>query len=191
MGNDREPWWSADDEEYSGATPIFSDGPDATDATEAADSADSADHKSAGDEDPRPRRTENPRPDWPPTGSAITEALRLAAALSSWSQQTGLTDQLKGLAGEAGAVLAARAAAAGLGNLSGGGAGGVDSDEGEDDTADFALEGGSTCEVCPLCRGVDLLRAVQPQLADGVTEAMASISFALESALATMDTDRD
>lgn len=175
MASDREPWWSADDEEFSGATPIFSDSEDA-----------------AGESTPR---TDPPEPgagsSRPGTGSPVAEALRLAAAVSSWSQQTGLTDQLKDLAGEAGAVLAMRAATAAA-------AASADQDDESDDdtsrgaaTSDFAVEHGSTCEVCPLCRGVDLLRAVQPQLAEGVTEAMASISFALETALANMDDNRN
>lgn len=164
---DSEPWWNAGDDKFAGATPLFegerapADSAAEEEPTDSAppgaDGAESADTSAEGSAD-----------------SPIMEALRLAAALSAWSEQSGLTETLRGLAAQAGEQ---------LGSL-------ADTDnpvlhlvtEEHDEGGPSA---GSTCAYCPLCRGVDILRVVQPQVAQGVAEAMASLTTALNAAVAS------
>ncbi len=141
------PWWSAGDEEYAGATPMFEgdEGP----AEESAPPGPSASAEA------------------PPVGSAIGEALKFAAALTAWSEQSGLTDTLKTIAAEAAEALNAP-------------------DAPPADAAAPLLEPHTTvvvCDFCPVCRGMDVLRQAQPHLAQGLAEAMSSLTQALNLAV--------
>lgn len=161
---DQSPWWNADDDNFAGATPLFD-----------------------GDRRPHPEgeRVIPPPPPPPPpagepAGSAIGEALRLAVAVAEWSNQTGLTDTLRQLAAEAAEALTEPAA---------------DADAASDDATaaagatprreplSLAAEPQMVCDYCPLCRGVEVMRHVQPQVSQGLAEAMASLTEALNVAV--------
>lgn len=173
--SDEEPWWSADDSAFVGATPIFESSDDQP--TPADDSADGPDTTT--------------RPDMSAAGSPVMEALRLASALSEWSRESGLSDTLRALASEAASSLSdAGLVATETPDEDSGGDGASREDQQRtplrlvDPPAGY--EGGaheSTCEYCPLCRGLDVMRTVQPQLATGIAEAMASLTEALTAAL--------
>ncbi|MFI0431728.1 MAG: hypothetical protein ACH36H_01135 [Candidatus Nanopelagicales bacterium] len=156
MADPDAPWWSADDEEFAGATPIFGGESEGAAAPDGA----SADEDTA--EDSRARAG-----DQQPVGTAIGEALKFAAALTAWSEQSGLTDTLKTIAAEAAEALNDPAAEAAP-------------------TVAPVFDAHSTvvvCDYCPVCRGMDVLRQVQPHLAQGLAEAMSSLTQALNLAV--------
>lgn len=158
------PWWSAEDDAFSGATPLF-------------------------DGQRRRHPDEPPLVPPPPTvddvGSPIGEALKLAGAVMRWSQESGLSETLEQLAGEAASVLASAMA--------------DPTNEAAPDGESAAkvtplplhrVPGSSTdddtelvCDYCPLCRGVAMMRSVQPQMSQGISEAMASMTAALDYAV--------
>lgn len=144
-------------------------------------------------------------------GTAAQEAVRLAAAVASWASRTGLSDTMRGIAEQtAGSVrAAARAAAAGS---EGGGrraegdeyaASGppdsvgdgdqiddgeeVDDDEGEEPRIVYE----STCDYCPVCQGMTLLRTVSPEAAEGMAEALAAVTDAVRQAVEGMAAPSD
>lgn len=156
------PWWSADDNSFSGATPLF---------------------------DGQRRRHPDEPPVVPPppkvgdVGSPIGEALKLAGAFVRWSQESGLSETLETLAQEAAGTLAEALAP-------------DESDDGDEgprevhaiplhrvrgDGSDGSDE--LVCDYCPLCRGVSMMRSVQPQMSQSVAEAMASMTAALNYAV--------
>lgn len=158
-----QPWWSAGDEEFAGATPLF-DGV----------------KRPHPDEEPPPPP---PRPE--SVGTPIGEALKLAGAFMQWADQSGLSDTIRDLAAEA---------ATALDN--------ADQSRSQDGVppgnekptpihavplhSAFTGEGEQpllVCDYCPLCRGMEVMRAVQPQMSQGVAEAMASLTSALNYAV--------
>lgn len=163
------PWWSADDEQFSGATPLFEGGADAdaTDGAEAAEGAGTGSDESGADATADAGSSTTSTPPSGSAGTPVMEALRLAAAVAAWSNETGLTDTLRELAGEAAEQLSASTAAGELPLA--------------DATPTATHE--ATCDYCPLCRSVAILRVVQPQMAQGVAEAMAGLTEALEAAV--------
>lgn len=170
------PWWNADDAAFAGATPIFDD-----------EQPSAPPPPDAGGESAPPPFTE--------AGSPVMEALRLASAVADWSRESGLSDTLRVLATDVAASLADSA---------------VQTTEDTDEPAEMAEEArpqptlrliepsaeqdtaghATTCEYCPLCRGMDVMRTVQPQLAAGIAEAMASLTEALNLALAGLADNR-
>lgn len=173
-----DPWWNAGDSEFSGATPLFQrdDGSAEADAAAEAAAAGEGYARRSNDSDPAAESDSG-------AGSPIMEALKLASALADWFQQTGLTDTLKALAAEAADSLATQSSTA-------------DESEsprptedqrsavptvGDDENAEHTA--GTSCEFCPLCRGLDVMRTVQPQVAVGLAEAMASVTEALNTAV--------
>lgn len=192
--NDGGPWWNAGDSEFSGATPLFQhDGSPAAAAEPDAEAAAGREHAAAGN-DTDPTSSDSG------AGSPIMEALRLASALADWSEQTGLTDTLKALAAEAAESLSAQASTTAAPD---GPESTADTEEVADDidgsdpgpsrtlghlwevpsSDDDSGSTGSSCEFCPLCRGLDVMRTVQPQVAVGLAEAMASVTEALNTAV--------
>lgn len=163
------PWWSADDDEFAGATPLFDGerrsrpGEDQADSGPAEDSADGF----AGAESD--------------VGTPIGEALKLAAAVAEWSQKSGLTDTLKELAAEAADALASARTAESPEAPEGARILHIVTGEGDD-------QGDPTmpivvCDYCPLCRSVGVMRTVRPQMSQGLAEAMASLTSALNTAV--------
>lgn len=126
------------------------------------------------------------RSDPSPVGTAAQEAIKLAAALSQWADRTGLADALSGIAMQTamGVQAAARAASSATDD---------DHQDNHEDTAAAppepeALPGhdSTSCDFCPVCQGVSLLRAVSPEAATGVAEALAAVTEAFRSALDTL-----
>ncbi len=195
--NDGGPWWNAGDSEFSGATPLFPNG-DSAAAEADTDPAGGHEYPEAGSD------TDATSSDGS-AGSPIMEALKLASALADWSQQTGLTDTLKALAAEAAESLSAQASTPEAPDGPGSAAEpqAADSTDVGDDTEgtdpglsrilghlwevptsdDESGSAASSCEFCPLCRGLDVMRTVQPQVAVGLAEAMASVTEALNTAV--------
>lgn len=168
MSND-PPWWSADDEQFSGATPLFENGEDdeAAEGNAPAAGDESADAGAEAAPDDADSDAGTTADAGSAAGTPIMEALRLAAAVAAWSNETGLTDTLRELAGEAAEQLTANPSDA-------------------LPLADAPVVGSqheATCDYCPLCRSVAILRVVQPQMAQGVAEAMAGLTEALEAAV--------
>ncbi len=145
------PWWSAGDDEYAGATPMF----------------EGAAAEEPGDEPGAPTGPGEA----PQVGSAIGEALKFAAALTAWSEQSGLTDPLKTIAAEAADALSDPDGAAAAAS----------------EAAEVPLLDPHTtvvvCDFCPVCRGMDVVRQAQPHLAQGLAEAMSSLTQALNLAV--------
>lgn len=180
------PWWLAGDATYAGARPLF-------DPVAAAESGEQ-DHEGAdegGDNTP-PTGSDSP-------GTSIAEALRFASALAAWSNETGLTDTLKALWEEAAtSMVAASMATAGPADsepdgdeATGTDATGTETSEDATDPPPIHLrivpdDAGTTptaCEFCPLCRGYEAMRHVQPQMSEGLAEAMSSLTAALNLAI--------
>lgn len=109
-----------------------------------------------------------------PVGTAAQEAIKLAAAVSQWADRTGLADALSGIAMQTamGVQAAARAASSA-----------IDDDQDEDEDED---EDSTACDFCPVCQGVNLLRAVSPDAATGVAEALFAVTEAFRSAVDTL-----
>lgn len=170
-----EPWWNADDAAFAGATPIFDD-----------EQPSAPPPPDAGSESAAPPFTE--------AGSPVMEALRLASAVADWSRESGLSDTLRVLATDVAASLADSTAVTTEGSDEQEEAEGARPQptlrlippSSEQDSAGHA----ATCEYCPLCRGMDVMRTVQPQLAAGIAEAMASLTAALNLALAGLADNR-
>lgn len=169
---ERPPWWSANDEQFAGATPLF-DGSDAEGAESAAAGSAPSDASADGSGS---------------AGSAITEALRLAAAVTAWSNESGLTDTLREIANEATETLSAMASGGETTSEDGSTASTSAANDTQPSSADsqqwFAHQ--TVCDYCPLCRGLDVMRTVQPQMSQGLAESMASVTTALNSALESL-----
>ena len=190
------PWWRAGDAMYAGARPLFDpaappQAPDEPDADETP-TAESSTTTGSG------QRQSAPTPD--SAGSTITEALKFASAIAAWSNETGLTDTLQSLWEEAAvAMTSAAATAAPADNPHDSAA--ADTPAHTGDRADETRSADApppvhlrivdsddestavTCDFCPLCRGYDVLRQVQPQMSEGLAEAMASLTAALNLAI--------
>ena len=157
-----QPWWRADDGEFAGATPLF-DGV----------------KRPHPDAEPPP-----PPPKSEPVGTPIGEALKLAGAFMQWAEQSGLSDTIRDLATEAVNAL----------ENSGRPDSPTDEPEASKPTTIHAVplhtaagaEGEQpllVCDYCPVCRGMEVMRTVQPQMSQGVAEAMASLTSALNYAV--------
>ncbi|MGV1036518.1 MAG: hypothetical protein ACOYD0_05770 [Candidatus Nanopelagicales bacterium] len=143
-------------------------------------------------------------------GTAAQEAVRLAAAVASWASRTGLSDTMRGIAEQtAGSVRAAAARAATAGQ--------EDQEQCNDDTEDAADAADdadqsildaefldeddeqeeprviyeSTCDYCPVCQGMTLLRSVSPEAAEGMAEALAAVTDAVKQAVEGMAAHSD
>lgn len=157
------PWWSAGDEEFAGATPLFD-----------------------GVKRPHPDSDVPPPPPKPESvGTPVGEALKLAGAFMQWAEQSGLSDTIREIAAEAATALE--------------NTGGPSPDADDDSSSErprtihavplHAASGAEgeqpllVCDYCPLCRGMEVMRTVQPQMSQGVAEAMASLTSALNYAV--------
>lgn len=174
---ERSPWWSADDERFAEATPLFGD------ARRSPQDEGSETAEEPGD------ATGSLPPPGATAGSPIAEALRLASAVSAWSNQSGLTDTLRQIAGEATETLAAMASdvtAPAPSSAEPPVSEAADAAEPSDrpDPQWYAHQ--SVCDYCPLCRGLEVMRTVQPQMSQGVAESMASLTAALNYALESL-----
>jgi hypothetical protein len=158
-----QPWWSADDEEFAGATPLFD-----------------------GVKRPHPDAEPPPPPPGPDAvGSPIGEALKLAGAFMQWAEHSGLSDTIRELAAEAATALEDVGQAGET----------PDNQTGQSRPRTIhavplhtaaGAEGEQpilVCDYCPLCRGMEVVRTVQPQMSQGVAEAMASLTSALNYAV--------
>lgn len=161
-GDSEQPWWSAADDEFAGATPLF-------------------------DGVKRPHPESEPPPPPPknePVGTPIGEALKLAGAFMQWADQSGLSDTIRDLAAEAATSLESNSPP-----------GDARSDAGPSAPRTVhavPLHTATTgegeqpllvCDYCPLCRGMEVMRTVQPQMSQGMAEAMASLTSALNYAV--------
>lgn len=162
--SEQPPWWSAEDDAFADATPLFE-----------------GDRQPELDVDAAVPPPSPPPAAAEPVGTPIGEALRLAAALAEWSNQSGLTDTLKELAAEAADALAEGAQVAADGDWDDAGAGPTAAGPGP--TAAAPDEPHLVCDYCPLCRSVEVMRHVQPQVSQGLAEAMASLTAALNVAV--------
>jgi len=120
-------------------------------------------------------------------GKATQEAVKLAAAMTNWANESGVADILKSVVEQAGDSL--RSAASTFGATEASGADG--SATGATDSEDSDPHVSGTCEVCPICQGVDVLRTVSPETASGIAEAMALVTGALRQAMDTVIKEQD
>ena len=157
-----KPWWSAGDDEFAGATPLFD-----------------------GVKRPHPESEPPPPPKPESVGTPIGEALKLAGAFMQWAEQSGLSDTIRDLAAEA---------ATALDNAGPQRPGDADEvgDEQPKTIPAVPLHSASSadgeqpllvCDYCPVCRGMEVMRTVQPQMSQGMAEAMASLTSALNYAV--------
>ncbi len=145
-------------------------------------------------------------------GTATQEAVRLAAAVASWASRTGLSDTMRGIAEQtAGSVRAAAARASAAGQTDAG-QWGDDTEEPADESGSAVLEAEllddesrdadgeedqprvvyeSTCDYCPVCQGMTLLRTVSPEAAEGMAEALAAVTDAVKQAVEGMASSTD
>jgi hypothetical protein len=177
--SDQPPWWRSDDETFAGATPLFEGEPRGG----AEQSAGFSTGGATGDDSA--------------VGSAISEGLKLVAAVSAWSDASGLTDTLRTIAAEATEALAtlnpddtapteaAPSETAATDGPESPAAAGEESATAHAD-APQPLPHESVCDYCPLCRGLEAMRVVQPQMSQGVAESMASLTSALNYALESL-----
>jgi len=110
-------------------------------------------------------------------GSITQEAVKLAAAVVGWAEKTGIADTLRNVAEQSTEVIWTAAASA------------------QADKVEKAMEHlshtgpqdpeshSSSCEYCPICQGMDLLKNVSPEATQGLVEAMSSISDKLRQAV--------
>ncbi len=167
---DQPPWWRSDDETFAGATPLFPREERGDTDQPKGESADSPEGGSAGPS--AGRSASDATPDDYGVGSAIAEGLKLAAAVSAWSNASGLTDTLRSIATEATEALTT-----------------LETDDPPTSASSEAPEEiphESVCDYCPLCRGLDVMRTVQPQMSRGMAESMASLTSALNFALESL-----
>ena len=110
-------------------------------------------------------------------GSAAQEAVKLAAAVAQWADQTGLTQTLKGIAEQAAVSVqtAARAATTTTAAPS-------DSDESAGEGTSGSHDS-TTCDNCPICQGVDFIKTVSPEAASGINDALAAVTTAIRQAV--------
>lgn len=187
------PWWLAGDATYAGARPLF----DPAAAPEAQGEV-PTDHQSTDGDSGTPRNARNQvPPSADAAGSTIAEALKFAGAVAAWSNETGLTDTLKSLWEEATESMAATAQSAAGAPKSDAEPEAQDATTGPEQTGQDDApppvhlrivtsptdETPTTCDFCPLCQGYEVLRQVQPQMSEGLAEAMASLTAALNLAL--------
>lgn len=115
-------------------------------------------------------------------GTAAQEAVKLAGAIAQWADQTGLAETLKGIAEQAAESVMAAARTA---------TGGPDKDSAEGEAgetgaaqgADAQAHSSSTCDNCPICQGVDLVKTMSPEAAEGITDALAAVTSAVRQAV--------
>ncbi len=109
--------------------------------------------------------------------SAAQEAVKLAAAVATWAQDSGVGEILRGVVEQASdTVRTATASATGT----------AGEPREQPDPGPGAGEHTMSCEVCPICQGMDVLNEVSPEAAQGVTDALALVTAALKQALDTV-----
>jgi len=123
-------------------------------------------------------------------GSAAQEAVKLAAAVASWANDSGVADILKLVVEQAGDTLRGAAATASATAASATKTGATDGNTTSSARDSESHEAG-TCEVCPICQGVEVLRTVSPETASGIADAMALVTGALRQAMETVTTDQN
>jgi hypothetical protein len=117
-------------------------------------------------------------------GKATQEAVKLAAAVTNWANESGVADILKSVVEQAGDSLRSAASTFAATEAA------TDSTDSTDST-DRDPHVAATCEVCPICQGVDVLRTVSPETASGIADAMALVTSALRQAMDTVMTEQD
>lgn len=111
-------------------------------------------------------------------GTAAQEAVKLAGAVAQWAEQSGLADVLKGIAEQA--ADSVKAAARSASGATDGASSGAEGDAGES-TAHVPV----TCDSCPICQGVEMVKTMSPEAADGLTDALAAVTSAVRQAVDT------
>ncbi len=106
-------------------------------------------------------------------GTAAQEAVKLAGAVAQWAEQTGLAEALKGIAEQAADSVraAARSASSATGD--------ADVKEAGQEQAHSA----ATCENCPICQGLDMVKMMSPEAAAGLTDALAAVTSVVRQAV--------
>ena len=127
-------------------------------------------------------------------GTAAQEAVKLAASVAAWAEQSGLSDTLRGIAEQATVSMRAAARTASSATT----ARDVDDDvdvvfeapgeppqssqtEGHESQAEYPER--TTCDSCPICQGMDLIKTVSPEAANGITDALAAVTAAVKQAV--------
>lgn len=103
-------------------------------------------------------------------GNAAQEAVRLAAAVASWANETGLSATLQGVMEQtSGGLKSAMRAATGE----------AEDNSGDDPNADSPSDVVFTCESCPVCQGMEILQSVAPEAAGGLATALDAVTVAV------------
>lgn len=129
--------------------------------------SDSTDHESStsADESEQPwwhaqfADSENPAD----VGSAAAEAVRLAAAVASWANDTGLSSRIADV----------------MEQTSGGLRSAVRAATGEANSSKDASAESFTCQSCPVCQGMGMLESVAPDAVPGLATALDALTVAL------------
>jgi hypothetical protein len=116
------------------------------------------------------------------TGSAAQEMVRLAASVAEWASRSGLSETFRTIAEQtAGSVRSAASAA----TTSTSPASPADSEEADLDEASSSapehLE--VNCDYCPVCQGMSMLRAVSPEAATGMVDALSAVTEVVKQAI--------
>lgn len=121
-----------------------------------------------------------PEGERPPVGSVAEEAARLFEAFSSWTASGAPEPEPEAPAGyEPGAEVGGPGAEVG----------GGDGDDHPDRTCDSCgsnqdIGRAASCQVCPLCRGIALLREVRPETVDRLADLAAAVTDSLRATAA-------
>lgn len=112
-------------------------------------------------------------------GSLTQEAVKLAAAVIGWAEQTGIADTVRGAAEQATEVLWTAAASRQTERVNAERANDTESASGSEPGDAHSVN----CEYCPICQGMDLLKNVPPETRQGLAEAMSAVSDKLRAAV--------
>jgi hypothetical protein len=107
--------------------------------------------------------TETPDPpEREPVGTVAEEAAKLLGAMGDWAREHGTPGWTDGLAGGWGALA---------------------------HDVDEHIANGEDCRYCPLCRGIQVVRAASPEVRDHLASAISSLAQAATAYLSTSPAD--
>ena len=117
-------------------------------------------------------------------GSASQEAVRLAAAVASWANDTGVSTILQGaLEQTADGLKSAMRATTPSAGASKAKAPKATEPSDEDDEAASRTSASFSCENCPICQGMEMLQAVSPDAAAGLSDALEAVTLAVRQSV--------
>lgn len=112
------------------------------------------------------------------------EAVRMFGVLAQWAEQSGLTETLKGIAEQTVSgvkTAAATAATAVVPDVAD-----THRESADDERADAAGSDSNrptTCETCPVCQGLDVVKTMSPETAENLNDALALVTTAVKQAI--------